>query len=224
MTARTADTELPRLHVVTDDSIVGRGGFEQKAIAVLEAAGAGVALHVRGPRSDGSTLYRLAAALLPHARRTGAALFVNDRLDVALALEVDGAHLGHRSLGVRIARDLLGPDAWLGASVHDAAQASEVHREGADYAFLGTIFDTPTHPGRTGMGLEGLGATAGRVRGLPLIAIGGIDAARVADVLAAGAYGVAVVRGVWDARDAPAAVGRYAQALEQALEKGRHGR
>lgn len=203
--------------------MLGRGGFEQKAIEVLEAAGSGVALHVRGPRTDGSTLYRIAASLLPHARRTGTSLFVNDRLDVALALQVDGAHVGHRSLGVRVARALLGPDVWLGASVHDAADALEARREGADYAFLGTIFDTPTHPGRKGMGLEGLAATVGRVGAFPLIAIGGIDAARVGDVLAAGAYGVAVVRGVWDSRDAPAAVGRYAQALEQALEKGKHG-
>ena len=215
MTAPTADTQLPRLHVVTDDSMLARGGFEQKAIAVLEAAGPRVALHVRGPRTDGSTLYRIAASLLPHARRTGTALFVNDRLDVALALEVDGAHVGHRSLGVRVARALLGADVWLGASVHDAKDAADAKREGADYAFLGTIFDTPTHPGRKGMGLEGLAATVGRVGGLPLVAIGGIDPTRVPDVLGAGAFGVAVVRGVWDSRDAPAAVRRYAEALEE---------
>jgi thiamine-phosphate pyrophosphorylase len=195
--------------------MLGRAGFEQRAIEVLEAAGSGVALHVRGPRTDGSTLYRIAAALLPHARRTGTALFVNDRLDVALALEADGAHVGHRSLGVRVARGLLGPDVWLGASVHDAADATDAKGEGADYAFLGTIFDTPSHPGRKGMGLEGLAATVGRTGGLPLVAIGGIDPGQVPDVLAAGAYGVAVVRGIWDARDTPAAVGRYAQALEE---------
>jgi thiamine-phosphate diphosphorylase len=86
--------------------------------------------------------------------------------------------------------------------------------EGADYAFLGTLFDTPTHPERKGMGLEGLAAAAGRVEGFPLVAIGGIDPVRVPEVLAAGAYGVAVVRGVWDARDPATAVRRYLQAME----------
>ncbi|MSR20247.1 MAG: thiamine phosphate synthase [Gemmatimonadetes bacterium] len=208
---------LPRLHVVTDDSMLARGGFEARAIAVLEAGGAGVALHLRGPRTDGSALYRLASDLLPHARRSGTLLVVNDRLDVALALEVDGVHVGQRSLGVRVARGLLGPDLWLGASVHDAKEASAAREEGADYAFLGTMFETPTHPGRVGMGIEGLAATV-RVGGLPIVAIGGIDPARVPEVLAAGAYGVAVVRGVWDAPDAVGAVRRYRQAIEDERE------
>ena len=206
---------LPRLHVVTDDSMLARGGFEARAIAALEAGGPGVALHLRGPRTDGSALYRLASALVPHARRSGTLLVVNDRLDVALALEVDGVHVGHRSLGVRIARGLLGEDLWLGASVHDAKEASAARQEGADYAFLGTIFETPSHPGRVGMGVEGLAATVGRVGGLPIVAIGGIDPARVPEVLAAGAYGVAVVRGIWDAREASGAVLRYRQAIEE---------
>ena len=209
---------LPRLHVVTDDSMLARGGFEARAIAVLEAGGAGVALHLRGPRTDGSALYRLASDLLPHARRAGTLLVVNDRLDVALALEVDGVHVGRRSLGVGIARGLLGEDFWLGASVRDAREASAAREEGADYAFLGTMFETPTHPGRVGMGVEGLAATVGRAGGLPIVAIGGIDPARVPEVLGAGAYGVAVVRGVWDAPDAPGAVGRYRQAIEDGRE------
>jgi thiamine-phosphate pyrophosphorylase len=198
--------------------MLARGGFEARAIDVLEAGGPDVALHLRGPRTDGAALFRLASTLLPHARRSGSLLVVNDRLDVALALGVDGAHVGHRSLGVRIARGLLGPDLWLGASVHDAKEASAAREEGADYAFLGTMFDTPTHPGRVGMGIAGLSATMGRVGGLPLVAIGGIDPARVREVLGAGAYGVAVVRGVWDSRDAPAAVRRYREAIEEGRE------
>lgn len=196
--------------------MLARGGFEQRARAVLGAGGPGMALHLRGPRTDGATLFALAAALLPEARRVGALLFVNDRLDVALAAGVDGAHLGQRSLGVRTALALVGPETWLGTSVHDADEALAAREDGADYAFLGTIFDTPTHPDRKGkgMGLEGLATAAGRVRGFPLVGIGGIDPARVPDVLAAGAYGVAVVRGVWDARDPATAVTRYLEATE----------
>jgi thiamine-phosphate pyrophosphorylase len=205
---------LARLHVVTDDSMLSRGGFEARAGGVLAEGGAGMALHLRGPRTDGATLFTLATALLPVARRCGSALFLNDRLDVALAVGADGAHVGRRSLGVRVARMLLGPELWLGASTQDASEALAARDQGADYAFLGTIFDTPSHPDRKGMGLEGLGATAGRVGGFPLVAIGGIDPGRVGDVLAAGAYGVAVVRGVWDARDPAAAVRRYLEAVE----------
>lgn len=209
-----SQVRLPRLHVVTDDSMIARGGFGERAAAVLEAGGARIALHLRGPRADGATLFRLASELQPSAKRFESSLVVNDRLDVALAVGVDGAHVGHRSLGVRVARDLLGDDLWLGASVRDASDALASRSEGADYAFLGTIFDTPTHPDRKGMGIEGLAATTGRVGGFPLVAIGGIDPARVPDVLGAGAYGVAVVRGVWDARDPATAVMKYLETLE----------
>jgi thiamine-phosphate diphosphorylase len=110
---------------------------------------------------------------------------------------------------------------WLGASVHDAKGAAEAAGEGADYAFLGTIFATPSHPGRAGMGLEGLAAVAGKAKAIPrpfhLIAIGGIDAARAAEVLGAGAYGIAAVRGIWGSRDPAAAVEHYRAAIASTL-------
>ena len=204
---------LARLHVVTDDSMLARGGWSARAAAVLEAGGAGLCLHLRGPRTDGATLHRLAEALLPLARRAGASLFVNDRLDVALAVDLEGVHLGVRSLPVGVARALLGGDRWLGASCHDAVEAQAARRDGADYAFMGTIFPTPTHPGVAGMGLEGLAATLARLEGWPVIAIGGVDPARAPAVLGVGAHGVAVVRGVWDARDPARAVRRYLRAI-----------
>jgi thiamine-phosphate pyrophosphorylase len=212
--SRERKRALPRLHVVTDDSMLARGGFEARAREVLEAGGSEIALHLRGPSTDGATMYALARELLPHALDTGALLMVNDRLDVALAVEVHGAHLGHRSLGVRLARGLLGDGRLLGASVRDAAEARIAAEEGADYAFLGTIFPTPSHPGHAGMGLEGLVAvTSALSQRLSVVAIGGIDAARAAGVLGAGAYGIAVVRGVWDSRDPAVAVRRYKDAL-----------
>jgi thiamine-phosphate pyrophosphorylase len=218
-------TTLPRLHVVTDDVMLGRGGFEGRAIDVLEAGGADVALHLRGPASDGAALYALACVLLPHARRTGALLFVNDRVDVALALDVDGAHLGRRSLPVEVARDILGDAPWLGSSVRDAREAEVAAGDGADYVFLGTTFATPSHPGHAGMGSEGVAAVTGAVRRLaspvPVVAIGGIDAARAGEVVGAGAHGIAVIRGVWDSRDPPAAVRHYRDAIVGALAAGR---
>jgi thiamine-phosphate diphosphorylase len=140
-------------------------------------------------------------------------LVVNDRVDVALSVDVDGAHVGGRSLPVAAARRLLGPERWLGASCHNARQAAAARWDGADYVLLGTIFATPTHPGVAGMGPEGLAATLARLRGCPVIGIGGIDPAKVSDVLRVGAHGVAVVRGVWDAPDPARAVRRYVQAI-----------
>lgn len=209
---------FPRLHVITDDSILAREEWTARAASVLEAGGAGVCLHLRGPRTDGAVLYRLATALLPRARAEGALLFVNDRVDVALAAELDGVHLAARSLPVGAARALLPPSRWVGVSCHDAAGASTAQREGADYAFLGTIFPTPSHPGVTGMGIAGLEETVSGLDGLPIVAIGGIDPARVTDVLVAGASGVAVVRGVWGARDPAEAVGQYLVALDEAAD------
>ena len=212
---------LPRLHVVSDDRTLGRGGWAARAVDVLDAGGPAVCLHLRGPHTDGVVLHGLATGLLPHARRTGARLFVNDRVDVALAVALDGVHLGGRSLPVGVTRRLLGGDRWLGASCHDVSCAAAADRDGADYVFLGTIFPTPSHPDVAGMGLEGLAATLARLEGFPVIAIGGIDAAGVASVLGAGAHGVAVVRGVWDARDAGTAVRRYVEAIgEQVARQG----
>jgi thiamine-phosphate pyrophosphorylase len=209
---------------VTDDAVLARGGWESRAADVLASGGARLCLHLRGPRTDGATLHRLALGLLPRARRVGARLFVNDRVDVALVLEVDGVHLGGRSLPVSAARALLGPGRWLGVSCRDAAQISASRHEGADYAFLGSIFQTPTHPEAAGMGLEGLAATLGGLGGFPVVGIGGIDPASVAGVLGAGAYGVAVVRGVWNARDPATAVRRYVEAIETGVtERGGSG-
>ena len=127
---RGGAARFPGLHVVTDDALLARGGWPSRAVAVLEAGGEGVCLHLRGPRTDGAVLHRLAHDLLPHARRTGASLFVNDRVDIALAMDVDGVHLPGHSLPVAAARSLLGPKRWLGASCHDAAEAARARSEG----------------------------------------------------------------------------------------------
>jgi len=195
--------------------MLGRGGWDERATAVLEAGREEICLHLRGPRTDGSVLYHLAEALLPRARAVGALLFVNDRVDVALAADVDGVHLGARSLPVTAARTLWPAGRWLGASTRSAAEASSARREGADYVFLGTIYPTPSHPGVAGMGVAGVHAAAGSVGDFPIVSIGGIDAGRAPEVLASGAHGIAVVRGVWEARDPAAAVARYLERMEE---------
>ncbi|MDB4947929.1 MAG: thiE [Gemmatimonadetes bacterium] len=206
-----ARSPLPRLHVVTDDAIVARPGFVEAARQVLEAGGDRIALHVRAPAGSGRQVYGRAAELVPIARSVGAMLVVNDRVDVALAVAADGAHLGRRSLSVGDARRMLGSDRLIGASVGARAEADDAIAGGADYLLAGSIYPTASHPGRPGIGV-GLIAEMSRL-GVPVIAIGGITVDRVAEVLAAGAAGVAVIRSVWDAGDPAVAVGRLIVAL-----------
>ncbi len=211
--------DVARLHVVTDDEVLTRADFLDVAEAVLDSGGEALALHVRGPATDGRTLHELVHALIalrpPHAR-----VFVNDRVDVALAAGADGTHLGGRSLSVSETRALVGPVISIGMSVHDSPGVAAASRDGAEYAFVGTLFETPTHGGRAGQGSTVVTEVAGRADGLPLVGIGGVTPGRVSEVIRAGGYGVAVIRGVWDAGDPARAVGDYLSALERASPGG----
>lgn len=204
---------VPRLHVITDDSVLDRPNFREAAAAVLRAGCAALALHVRGPATPGGRLLAVARALGAPARAAGSWLVVNDRVDVALAAGADGAHLGVRSLSVAVARRLLGPGVRVGASVHSLAEAEAAAEEGADWIFAGTIYGTPSHPGREPAGPAFAGDVARAARGAPVLAIGGVTPGRVHNVLEAGAAGVAVIRGVWDAPDPAEAVRRYLEEL-----------
>lgn len=205
---------VPRLHVVTDSRTLQRPDFTALAREVLAAGGAGLALHVRGPATEGRTIHDIAVALRISAREAGARILVNDRVDVALTAGVDGAHLGERSLPVAEARRLLGGERLIGASVHDRDRARTVWKEGANYAFVGSIFSTVSHPGRTGIGVSGMVGILRAAPGIPMLGIGGVSVDRVADVVSAGAHGVAVLGGVWSAPDPAAAVSEYLVALE----------
>lgn len=197
---------------MTDDRVLCRDDWPSVAADVIAAGGKELALHLRGPGLGGRPLYERAEALLATARAHGAAVVVNDRVDVALALPVAGVQLRETSLSVRDARRLLGPGRWIGSSVHEPGRAREAEREGADYLVVGTLFATPSHPDRVGGGETLLAGVAAASR-LPLVAIGGVTPERVGSALRAGAYGVAALSGVWGARDAAGAVTAYLGAL-----------
>jgi thiamine-phosphate diphosphorylase len=184
---------LPRLHAITDERIARRPDIDVVAQALAEGGGSDLAFHARGRELTGFEQYTLSVQLshLPSF------LFVNDRLDVALAVPSAGVQLGRVSLPVSAAR-ALNPLWWIGKSVHDLAEAEAARTEGADYLVVGPVFATASHPGRTPLGLERLHAIAAAVDGLPVIAIGGITADRVREVRNSGAYGVAAIRALWD--------------------------
>lgn len=203
---------LPRLHVVTDDGVLARAEFRAVAGALFARAGDRLALHVRGHGTSARALLDHTAALARPARQ-GGLLLVNDRIDVALAADADGAHLGRRSLPLRAARALVGRR-WLGYSAHGGEEAARANAEGADYVILGTTYSTASHPGIV-LGSDGVRAAVARAP-VPVVAIGGVMPERVAEVMAAGAWGVAVLGGVWNADDPVARAGEYLAALAAA--------
>ena len=136
---------------------------------------------------------RLLKALLAG---TGVPLFINDRLDVALAVGADGVHLGQNDLAIADARRLVGNRMIIGISAESVADAIRAEAEGADYIGASPVFTTPTKTDTAPpLGLDGLRAIRRAVQ-LPLVAIGGIDANNAAQVLRAGADGLAVVSAI----------------------------
>ena len=185
---------LPRLHAVTDERVARRSDVAAVAGALAEAGGGAVALHARGARLTGREHFTLAS----HFGNLASPLFVNDRLDVALAVHADGVQLSLGSLPPIEARRL-NAGWWIGRSVHSVDEARSALAEGADYLLAGPVYVTATHPEAAPLGVERLGAIAGV--GLPVIAIGGVTPARVRDLRVAGAHGVAAIRALWDATD-----------------------
>jgi thiamine-phosphate pyrophosphorylase len=133
---------------------------------------------------------------------TYSALFiVNDDPELAHACDADGLHVGQDDLPVAEARAALGPDAIIGLSTHDPAQVDDGARSGADYISVGPIWETPTKEGRPAAGLDLISHAAKVAPPTPFFAIGGIDTTNAADVLAAGARRLCVVRAIRDADD-----------------------
>ncbi len=141
------------------------------------------------------------------ARRHGALLAVNDRADIARAAGADVLHLGQDDLPLRLARDIVGPGPLIGRSTHDPAQVATAIGEAVDYFCVGPCWPTPTKPGRPAPGLDLVRAAAESGTTKPWFAIGGVDAERLPEVIAAGARRIVVVRAI-TAADDPAAAAR----------------
>lgn len=190
----------PALHVVTDDEILSRPDFLTVATELLVVLQWRLALHIRGRHTETAHLFNLTNALAAKAEFVGTHLLVNDRADLALAFGRAGVHLGARSLPVAQTREMVPRPRRIGYSAHAADEAAAADRDGADFIFAGTIYPTASHPGRVPGGIRLLSDVV-EACSVPVIAIGGVDAGRVQEVLSTGAYGVAVIRAVWNAPD-----------------------
>jgi thiamine-phosphate diphosphorylase len=192
---------LPRLHAVTDATVLDTPDFAIRAAAIA-AAGSAVALHARDRSANGARLAQIALRLVALARPPEAAVFVNARPDIAAAAGAQGVQLASSDLSPRDAR-LVFRAGWIGRSVHTPEEATQAVEEGADFLMVGSVYQSGSHPGRPGAGLDLVRQTA-RL-GLPVIAIGGIDAGRAVEVAEAGAYGAASIGALWHAPDSAAA-------------------
>jgi thiamine-phosphate pyrophosphorylase len=178
-----------------------------------EAADHGVRLfQYRDKTASMKDAYRAGIELRRASADAGALLIVNDRCDLALAIEADGAHVGQTDLPLREARLLLGTRKLLGISTHTPQQARTALEERPDYIAYGPIFATPTKPDHEAIvGLDGLRHVR-RMVSVPLFAIGGIGVSRADEVRAAGADGAAVISAVLQAPN-------IGQAVEDFMER-----
>ncbi len=164
------------------------------------------------PLNDGERL-RQAQALRQLCARHGALFVVNDRIDLALAVDADGVHLGQGDLPPAVARRLLGPERLLGRSTHAIHQLQQAVQDGCDYVGVGPVNATPTKPGREPVGLAYVRQACAESP-IPCFAIGGITAAEIPALRQAGASRVAVVRAISAAPDPGAASRELLAALE----------
>ncbi len=150
------------------------------------------------------------------ARRHGALVAVNDRADIARAAGADVLHLGQNDMPLAVARDIVVPGTLIGRSAHSRDQVTAAVAEDVDYFCVGPCWPTPTKPGRPAPGLQLVRDAADLAGDKPWFAIGGIDADRLPDVLAAGAHRIVVVRAITAAQDPRAAAERLSSALAAA--------
>lgn len=189
------------LYLVTDTALCDKRGVVDTVAAAV--AGGVTVVQLRDPNASARELVELGIRLREALSGTGVPLLVNDRADVARAVGADGVHVGRRDLPASAAREIVGPEAYVGLSVHDVADLGEGgparlrdELAAVDYLGAGPVFPQRTKPdAETPIGLDGLAEVCAAAP-LPCVAIGGIDATSAAAVRAAGAAGVAVVSAV----------------------------
>ena len=203
------------LYVVLDRGAAGGRDLVPLLDAVL--AGGCRVVQLREKIMPLSDLYPVALALRRRCREAGCLFIVNDRVDLALAVEADGVHVGQDDLPAREARRLLRPGMILGVSTHDESQARRARDDGADYVAVGSMFPTGSKTGFRLVGPDLLRRVRPEIR-VPLVAIGGITVDNVAEVIRAGADAVAVISAVCASPDPAAAARRFLETIRAARE------
>ena len=191
-----------KLYLVTDSGL----SLGRPIDKVVESAVAGgvTVVQLREKAASTREFYKLAMRLKDILRGTGVPLIINDRLDIALAVDAAGLHIGQEDLPVAVARKLLGPGKILGVTAATPGDAVKAQNDGADYLGSGAVYPTVTKPGKAILSMAVLSQIKQAVT-IPVVAIGGITAENLAPVRQAGVDGVAVVSAVLDSVDPGAA-------------------
>ncbi|MGA6826621.1 thiamine phosphate synthase [Nitrospira sp. NS4] len=204
-----------RLILVTDRSQVSD---QSLPVAVQQAVQAGLpAVQLRERDLPTRDLLELARRIHDITKLQGVPLLINDRVDLVLALDLDGVHLRANSLPVSVARRILGERCFVGVSTHSPDEVRRANDDGADYVIVGPVFDTPSKRAYgEPLGLERF-AEACCGSSIPVFAIGGITRERISEVRRAGAYGVAMIGGILGRRDIGMATEEMCVALQSPL-------
>ncbi len=186
------------LYLVTDRRWLGRRSLEEDVEEAL--LGGATLIQIREKEISSRAYLELARKIKAVTDRYGVPLIVNDRIDIALAVDAGGVHVGPDDLPVSVARRLLGPDKIVGASASSLEEALAFQAQGADYLGVGAVFPTATKQVTEKVDLETLARIKAAVR-IPVAAIGGIDAGNAPEVMKTGVDGVAVVSAILNRPD-----------------------
>lgn len=195
-------TSLPATYLISDRKLLPDGKF-LPVVEELLAAGLQM-LQLREKDLSASELYPLAVQLRDLTRRYNCKLLINDRVDVALAVDADGVHLGGHSLPTAVVRKLLGPQKLIAVSTHSATEIIQAAAAGADFVTFGPVFHTPSKAAYGNpVGLPAL-RQACESSPVPIYALGGINHQNATETMACGASGIALISALLTT-DAPAA-------------------
>lgn len=209
--------KIGRFHVLTDTLLQSR--FSHAELTAMALAGGADTIQFRSKSGSTRELIDAAKQMKALCLEAGVPLIINDRVDIAIAVEAAGVHLGQDDFPIDVARKLLGPDAIIGGSAGNIEEAQKCLADGADYIGSGPVYGTNSKPDAgSATGTENIRKIAGGVP-LPVIAIGGIAFHDIDELLDAGAFGVAVISAVCLDDDPQAAARRFRTALDRYGQK-----
>ncbi len=201
------------LYVITDENLIKKdiGKAVEKAIK-----GGATIVQYRAKNKDSRTMYREASEIKKVCDKYGIPLIVNDRVDIALAVNADGVHVGQEDLDVEVVRRLIGFDKIVGLSTKNLKQVKEANSLPVDYIGFGSVFPTNTKEDAKLAGIENL-KKALEISLVPVVAIGGINHENIDQLIGTGCENIAVVSAVFKGKD----IERNAKKLKDKLKKGK---
>ncbi len=201
------------LYVITDENLIKKdiGKAVEKAIK-----GGATVIQYRAKNKDSKTMYKEAQEIKKICDRYSVPLIINDRVDIALAVNADGVHVGQEDLDVEVVRRIIGFDKIVGLSTKNLKQVKEANYLPVDYIGFGSIFPTETKEDAKVSGIENL-KKAIEISLVPVVAIGGINLSNIEEVLSAGCTNIAVVSAVFKGKD----IEENAKKLKNKIKKGK---